>query len=115
MGVKLTIIDDSVSCEGCGRCCMEMNTPPFIVIWQDGVPLKPDTEYELQDFDWLMAAPQEARDAKRAAFDDDRPDGSPCVWLDLETKRCRWYEFRPGICREFERGGEVCLATRESG
>lgn len=40
-------------------------------------------------------------------------DGMPCVWLNRVTGRCRHYEFRPDVCREFEVGGEACLRYRE--
>jgi uncharacterized protein len=44
----------------------------------------------------------------------DRPyngDG-PCLWLDLDTLRCRHYDIRPRVCREFEPGEEDCLDFR---
>ncbi len=37
----------------------------------------------------------------------------PCCWLDPTTRKCRWYEHRPEICRDFELGGESCLRKRE--
>jgi Fe-S-cluster containining protein len=39
------------------------------------------------------------------------PDG-PCCWLDRVSKRCRWYDFRPRVCREFEIGSEACYRLR---
>jgi uncharacterized protein len=39
------------------------------------------------------------------------PDGW-CAALDRDTLRCRIYEQRPLICREFEEGGVDCLAER---
>jgi Fe-S-cluster containining protein len=38
----------------------------------------------------------------------------PCLWLDPQTRRCRHYEHRPVVCRDFEVGGEECLAHREA-
>jgi Fe-S-cluster containining protein len=40
-------------------------------------------------------------------------DGLPCLRLDLETHRCRHYEWRPDICRLFEVGCGPCLDWRE--
>jgi hypothetical protein len=40
-------------------------------------------------------------------------DGLPCLWLDLETRRCRHYEWRPDVCRLFEVGCGPCLDWRE--
>lgn len=39
--------------------------------------------------------------------------GSPCIWLDLETKKCMHYEHRPQMCRDFEAGNPHCLRFRE--
>jgi Fe-S-cluster containining protein len=39
------------------------------------------------------------------------PDGW-CAALDRDTLRCRIYEQRPLICREFEEGGPDCVAER---
>ena len=36
-----------------------------------------------------------------------RGDGA-CVALDPVTKLCTIYDNRPSVCREFERGGELC-------
>lgn len=35
-----------------------------------------------------------------------------CAALDRETMRCRIYERRPTICRDFELGGGDCLEER---
>jgi Fe-S-cluster containining protein len=40
------------------------------------------------------------------------PGDQPCIWLDLATKRCRHYDYRPRLCRDFELGGEDCLGFR---
>jgi Fe-S-cluster containining protein len=36
----------------------------------------------------------------------------PCLWLDLSTRKCRHYEYRPDLCRKFEVGGDGCLYAR---
>src|SRR5206468_9386250 len=30
----------------------------------------------------------------------------PCLWLDPVTRRCRYYEHQPDVCRDFEVGSE---------
>lgn len=35
-----------------------------------------------------------------------------CAALDRDTLRCRIYDQRPLICREFAMGGADCLAER---
>ena len=40
--------------------------------------------------------------------------GQPCIWLDLETKQCKHYEYRPQMCHDFEVGNKHCLRLREA-
>lgn len=42
-----------------------------------------------------------------------RGETESCLWLDEATSRCKHYEYRPTLCREFELGGDVCLSVRE--
>jgi len=37
-----------------------------------------------------------------------------CAALDRNTHRCRIYQHRSWICREFEMGGAECIAEREA-
>lgn len=37
--------------------------------------------------------------------------GPPCIWLD-ENGKCRHYEYRPYVCRDFPVGCESCLLYR---
>jgi hypothetical protein len=97
-----------VSCDGCGACCMHMHLPPQSV-WADRVgELSP----------WAEALPaevlQELLAHYRQAEADGWPEERPCVWLDLETKRCRHYEHRPAVCRDFEVGKAPCLQHRKA-
>lgn len=68
----------------------------------------PDT---VQEFELLIAAPLEARKSFIKALRGDQKS-APCSWLDLENLRCRFYAYRPGVCRRFEVGGKQCLAHR---
>lgn len=72
-----------ISCNGCGLCCMWESQPPF----GDGEE-KPDIEITPNPFN------------------------TPCCWLDLETKKCKHYEHRPKICRDFQLGGSDCVELR---
>lgn len=38
--------------------------------------------------------------------------GQPCIWLDLETRQCRHYDYRPQMCRDFEIGNPHCERMR---
>ncbi|NQT13177.1 MAG: YkgJ family cysteine cluster protein [Planctomycetes bacterium] len=73
-----------VTCCGCGECCMTMNHPPFC---SDEIP--EFTSYE----EFTKGLPD------RPAGE--RPDLSPCFWLDVDTRRCKHYDRRPRICRDF--------------
>ena len=35
-----------------------------------------------------------------------------CAALDRATHRCTIYDRRPGVCRDFEMGGDDCLTER---
>jgi Fe-S-cluster containining protein len=38
--------------------------------------------------------------------------GTPCLWFDPQTRRCRHYEHRPQACRVFEIGSHDCHGAR---
>lgn len=90
--IPLPIVE---SCDGCGaRCCQYMRTPPFIWTQNDMPPEHLQAE--------ILAAANQSLD--------ERPDESPCIWLDGE--QCRHYDHRPQICRDFDRGCEHCVSLR---
>ena len=37
----------------------------------------------------------------------------PCIWFDMDTRRCKHHEHRPKVCRDFEVGSQSCLDWRE--
>jgi Fe-S-cluster containining protein len=41
-----------------------------------------------------------------------RAEGGWCAALDPVSMRCRIYERRPWVCREFQMGGPDCIAER---
>lgn len=36
-----------------------------------------------------------------------------CIWLNKESRQCRFHEHRPSICREFELGSSECVDWRQ--
>ncbi len=75
-----------------------------------GVPSPIGGDDSLADQQRLLAAPAEARSTylhSQGAIN------CPCAWLDKAEGRCRYYEFRPDICRTFEVGGKWCLQHRQ--
>lgn len=110
-------LENNPSCEGCGACCLEQGSPPgyalFVPIpyrhlydwapdtedWQHWASMPDALKWELKDYyDGLIAGTTE--DRVKAEW--------PCLWLDMETRRCRHYEHRPTICREFPPGSDSC-------
>jgi uncharacterized protein len=109
MVVRLPIVE---SCEGCGACCCRVVTlPPFRrVFGEEGEEAWDRLRWDRPD---LRAGFLEAERARKA--DGEASFGSPCLWLDLASGRCRHYEFRPRACREFAVGGVDCLDARRRG
>ncbi len=93
------------SCDGCGACCMHAQEPPFAGV--NGVAAGPDPYWDnLPEFLKLEI------ESLRSEVQSNSRRCEPCLWLDLATKRCRHYEHRPKLCRDFELGGEECLGFR---
>lgn len=105
-----------LTCDGCGVCCLHMRSPPHMVYTTKDGAHSSMGGLAQDDYDRLMAAPEEARQIRLAGLLDPldkRPDHSPCSWLDQNTLKCRFYEFRPDICRDFEVGCDACHGHRE--
>jgi Fe-S-cluster containining protein len=102
---QLPVID---SCDDCGACCLVVTHPPFYRIFDgDGEEAWERLKRECPGIIAALIGDQEKRRA------DGRPlYGTPCVWFDEPTRRCRHYEFRPRACREFEIGSPDCHDAR---
>lgn len=85
-----------VTCSGCGVCCKELGTPPFL------------------GFE-VFKLPEALRDEvlEKGFQSDSALLGQPCYWWDPETKGCSQYENRPQLCRDFEAGSDSCLSFRK--
>lgn len=115
------------SCEGCGACCMTQGSPPG-VLYHFGHPDSEVAEAEgwprhLRPLSvWGRSLPPELaaelfryHEGLDAGTAEDRgAAGIPCLWLDVQTRRCRHYEHRPEACREvLQPGDAICLAWRQ--
>ena len=89
--------------EGCGACCNQQSSPPGYVAVVAGAWRDQD------DIERVRNLPEQARVELDAYMQTEMKDGQPCIWLDLDTRRCRFYEHRPSICRDFEVGSDACL------
>jgi Fe-S-cluster containining protein len=100
------------TCDNCGACCIAQCSPPgyLLLICQ---PQRSDEWPDKEDVERVKRLPHGAllvinRYRREAARKGSLPDDAPCVWLDMKTMRCRWYEHRPQICRDFKSGSEDC-------
>lgn len=95
------------NCDNCGACCTEQGGLP--VSWYLGCIPFGDPE----------SLPAEVLEGLRAILAEFMagnfpPDGSPCVWFDADTRRCKHYEHRPDTCRDenVTPGNDACLRWR---
>ena len=92
---------NEITCEGCGQCCMEMGSPPFLT-WLD-------------NNDQAGQLPPQVRDEYEAEMvrhvANGCPDDVPCFWF--VDGKCEHYEHRPEVCSTFEVGGRHCRWIRD--
>ena len=81
-------------CDNCGICCLAFSLPPF-----DANELVKASDELLQKVDAY------ARSARYR-------NSHPCLWLDLDSGKCKHYEVRPVLCRWFEPGSLACNKLR---
>lgn len=91
------------SCDGCGVCCMHMAVPPY-----DAGELLHLHQNEPQVYADYCAA----KDSRLLQFMATEISDVPCGWFDMVTRKCRHYEHRPEVCKDYERGGWNCLSQR---
>jgi Fe-S-cluster containining protein len=102
---SLPIID---SCDGCGACCRFVTSPPFYRVFDEaGEDAWERLRRERPDLLSELLADDQARRASGGPS-----YGTPCLWFDAATGRCRHYDSRPRACREFEVGGPDCRDAR---
>ncbi|MCA9115255.1 MAG: YkgJ family cysteine cluster protein [Planctomycetaceae bacterium] len=95
------------TCDGCGVCCEGIGSPVVLYASRPGElnphPFRPAG---------LPASLLAEIDSHFAGLRRGEEPQERCLWFDSATRRCRHYEWRPPICREFELGGAACLAVR---
>lgn len=120
----MTVSLPVVSCTDppCGACCTHADAPPGGYPVYAALPPSSWPAWAFDHPDLLLwqdvpeAARRElaARCGRMVGGDGSvRQADRPCVWLDLDTRRCRWYDHRPELCRRFEPGGVQCLKMRD--
>jgi Fe-S-cluster containining protein len=103
--VGLPVIE---SCDGCGACCQVVTHPPFYSVFRElGEAAWERLKRERRDLVLEIVADYRRR---RAAVEP--LSGTPCLWYDADTRRCRHYDYRPLACREFVVGEDDCRDAR---
>ena len=100
------------SCEGCGACCRVVTLPPFRRVFNEA------GEEAWERLRWDRPGPPRSgssRPSGPARSAASRRFGSPCLWYDAATRRCRHHELRPRACREFAIGGVRIARRPEAG
>lgn len=89
-----------------------MDRPPFVLMF-DGDSTDPIFEcIGWPDYEIYERVPYELRlEIVKDREDFGHLDGKPCLWLD-DAGRCKHYDLRPLVCREFEPGEEACNDMR---
>ena len=115
---KLPVIE---SCDGCGACCFEQESPPGYAMLLNSPEMLQEAAGSDEfgaDVERLTILPDEAMNELRIylkkLLNGETDADSPCIWFDLDTRKCRFHEYRPSTCREFEIGGDDCKDWRHS-
>lgn len=107
------------SCDGCGACCLEQESPPgylWILIHGFDIDGNPNSE----DVKRFNAMPPESLAefhayAQRMRDQGEHPNDSICIWFDEQKRQCKHYDLRPSICREeLQVNDEACHRWREA-
>lgn len=104
------------SCNNCGACCMEQESPPgylsILVYGEDGANSQ-------ADLDRFNAMPQRLRKELEEYHSDmvaglDHPKSGVCIWFNEHTRQCKHYDLRPDVCREeIQVGDDACRGWRD--
>jgi len=103
---SLTVLSPD-SCSDCGLCCEGIGSPILLYAtrpnWKAFHPYRPA--------DLPKALSQEIDDHFAGLLRGQEPQAR-CLWFDPQTRRCKHYEYRPQICKDYELGGPQCLGRR---
>ena len=109
-------------CGGCGKCCMGIGLPPFEAanplfgpqpVVTRGVS---DAQFATAVFDTelFVTMPNELKlaHAELVLGVSEDPSGTPCAWFDEAAGKCKHYDWRPAICRQFLPASDDCEKLR---
>lgn len=104
------------SCDKCGACCRVQGAPPDYVALSLNPRFKDDPSFadDVVRFESLCGEPKRLlKKYLEESTNGKIPTDGPCVWLDEEREKCRFYELRPSTCRVFELNGPGCFYYRK--
>ncbi len=108
----LTVLD---SCDGCGACCMEQESPPGYVAYLVGTfPLDGSNDARRVRALPLQLKQQLLHYAEQLRAGKPHPNNGICLWYDERSKKCKHHGMRPQICRDFDRGSDGCHEWRKT-
>ena len=96
------------TCEGCGACCRVVTSPPF----RRDFSAAGEEAWERLKWDRPGLLAEILADERARRANGGPSYGTPCLWFDAGTGRCRHYDDRPRACRVFEVGGADCRDSR---
>ncbi len=105
--VRLDVLQPD-DCEECGLCCEGIGSPVLLYASRPRLagphPFRPPglPQTLIDEIDETLGG----------LFRGQEPQDR-CLWFDPITRRCRHYEWRPQVCRDYELGGRACLDRRE--
>jgi Fe-S-cluster containining protein len=69
-----------------------------------------------EDVERIKSLPNEAmqllRQHVQQVMAGNTPKDRACIWLDRQSMKCKFHEYRPSICRDFEKGSYECREWR---
>ena len=84
-------VEPAIHCETCKACCCRLE----VILMGEDAP--PERFVETDRWGGQVMA---------------RLDDGFCAALDRSTRRCTIYAQRPGVCRDFDMGGDDCRFER---
>lgn len=106
MAIRLDVLQPD-SCESCGLCCEGIGSP--IVVYASRGSRSADPALRPADLPTELLA---EIDEHFSGLHRGQEPQEACLWFDRAERRCRHYEWRPQVCRDYELGGDECLARR---
>lgn len=107
MPIHLDVLQPA-SCDDCGLCCEGIGSPVLAYAsrpaFGDDHPFRPAG---------LPTALIQEIDEHFAGLSRGQEPQERCLWFDAQRRRCKHYDWRPQICRDYERAGTACLLRRQ--